>query len=78
MLPNEPVAIIPDETFHNVCKPGAGAATCRYIIASGAGIECAKHTAVARVIDQRVAANDFTARGDNCPGLKPGFQAKTA
>ena len=47
------------------CRPGRGADTCKYLMMSGAGWECAKITGMKAVIDVR---DDMTAKGDNCPG----------
>lgn len=50
----------------DVCKPGYGSATCRYLVAGGQGFECAKLTSLKSVIDSRV--NQMHAKGDNCDG----------
>lgn len=56
----------------DVCRPGAGADTCRYLVGDiigGAGLHCAKfQPQLAARLDARVAAGTFIARGDNCPG----------
>ncbi|HMF66109.1 MAG TPA: hypothetical protein VK602_00695 [Phyllobacterium sp.] len=65
--------VIPLQHLDNVCKMGHGAETCRYIVADGGGIKCAKHEPVlVEQINRRVAANAFVARGDNCEGLSDG------
>ena len=51
-----------------ICKIGQGAACCRYIVAGGNGISCAKLTGLKTTIDQRVADGKFTATSDNCEG----------
>ena len=51
------------------CRPGEREKTCRYLVAGDKGIECAKLTTLKYTIDQRVADNKFTARGDNCDGM---------
>lgn len=61
--------VIPTEHFHDVCKPGHGPLTCRYITAGADGICCEKHTPLGRTLDARVA--QMNAKGDNCEGLKP-------
>jgi hypothetical protein len=52
-----------------VCKIGRGAECCRYLMAGGNGFECAKHTTLASVLDNRVAFDEINAKGDNCPGV---------
>jgi hypothetical protein len=56
------------EYLNEVCKIGQGHACCRYIVAGADGITCAKLTYLKDTIDARVAAETFTARGDNCEG----------
>jgi len=60
---------LPDEHFKNVCKPGQGHDCCRYVVASGSGIECAKHSSLRKILDERVIAEEMVARGDNCAGV---------
>jgi len=68
--PSAAPAKIPDVHLKDVCKMGAGAACCRYVVAGVEGIECAKHQPeFAAEINRRVAAGSFTAIGDNCPGI---------
>jgi hypothetical protein len=63
--------VIPMDHFKEVCRPGEGAATCRYIVAGSGGIECAKHQSGLREqINRRVAAGAFVAQSDNCEGLQ--------
>lgn len=52
-----------------VCKPST-VECCRYLTASAAGFECAKHTALKALLDERVALKTIRARGDNCPGIR--------
>ena len=58
------------EMLETVCLIGKMAKCCRYIIASGDGITCAKYTSLKHTIDARV--DKMTAKGDNCNGLKGG------
>lgn len=63
--------LIPLQRLDAICKMGHGAETCRYIVADGNGIACAKH--IPELVEQitvRVNAGAFVARGDNCEGLK--------
>lgn len=57
-----------EEHVANVCRPGAGAETCRYLTAGAKGFECAKDTGLAFTLDERVKRGEMTACGDNCPG----------
>jgi hypothetical protein len=60
---------IPVWWLRSTCRPGAGAACCRYITASIDGITCAKmRPDFKALIDSRVASGNFEARGDNCNG----------
>ena len=60
--------------FHEVCKPGQGNACCRYVVAGSKGIECAKHSSLKTILDQRAEAKTMVAQSDNCEGvLEPGF-----
>jgi len=62
--------VIPKDHLKTVCKMGHGADCCRFIVADGGGIQCAKHEPVlVEQINRRIAADAFTARGDNCEGL---------
>jgi hypothetical protein len=62
----------PDQV-KNVCKPGQGATTCRYLSVSpgrnGVGYACEKATGLRYQIDERVKAGTMGAQGDNCEGL---------
>lgn len=63
-------SIIDTDHLWNVCKVGQSAACCRYVVAGANGVRCAKHDKEMKtLIDERVAAKTFTARGDNCEGL---------
>ena len=63
--------VIPLKHLDNVCKMGQGADTCRYIVADGSGICCAKHDELlVEQISRRIEYNAFVARGDNCEGLR--------
>lgn len=63
--------LIPADHLKAVCKMGHGTYCCRYIVADGRGIQCAKHDdLLAFQINQRVASGAFTAISDNCDGLK--------
>jgi hypothetical protein len=52
-----------------VCKLGQEADCCRYLVMGG-GFECVKLSSLKFTIDQRVANNQFIAKGDNCIGQK--------
>jgi hypothetical protein len=61
---------IPDGHLRGVCRAGSAEATCRYIAGTPAGLQCAKHEDVlSGIIDERVAAGQMRAQGDNCPGI---------
>ncbi len=51
-----------------VCKLGQGEDTCRFLSRCASGWECLKLTPTRKWIDQRVAAGNHSAKGDNCPG----------
>lgn len=59
-----------------ICKIGQGVKCCRYVVAGTEGIECAKKTSLAAVLDARVAADSIVAQGDNCGGF-PAFTILT-
>lgn len=52
----------------DICRPGEGTATCRYLTMSAKGWSCRKHTLLADTLDSRVIAETIIARGDNCEG----------
>jgi hypothetical protein len=58
-----------DEFVKQTCRPGAGAASCRYLSMGARGWGCEKLTAMKAYLDRRVASGTFTAQGDNCPGV---------
>lgn len=61
-----------DETFlREVCIVVQGPATCRFLVLSTDGFECAKGTIIERVIRNR--ALKMRAQGDNCSG-PPSFE----
>lgn len=53
-----------------VCRIGQGALCCRYLTMGRCGWSCEKATELRDVIDLKVVAGDFTARGDNCEGRR--------
>jgi len=57
-----------NDHVRNVCKPGKGGDTCRYLVMGADGWECAKHSSLAALLDARVASESIVARGDNCEG----------
>jgi len=57
------------EHVENVCQPGKGGKTCRYLIMGAKGWECAKHTGLATLLDARVESESMVARGNNCEGV---------
>lgn len=60
----------PDKAYiKDVCRPGEQERTCRYLVSSTKGIECAKLTELKYTLDRRVKENKFIARGDNCDGM---------
>ena len=65
-----------NEHIENICKIGQGGECCRYLICGAGGFECAKHTELKDVIDQRVSNNIMTAQGNNCEGY-PGKHSLT-
>ena len=60
--------IVDTKHLTTVCRLGEGAACCRYVVASGGGIMCAKHDEIASRLDQYAVSGAMVARGDNCPG----------
>lgn len=55
-----------------VCKLGQLHDCCRYLLLDMTGMHCAKFVpSIRALLDQRVAQQTMTARGDNCPGLPP-------
>jgi len=62
---------VTDDHAKTVCKIGHGAECCRYLTMSPKGWSCERMTPLRRLIDKRVADNQFNARGINCGGRKP-------
>ncbi len=59
-----------EEQVKNVCQPGQGEKTCRYLTAGGRPLwYCAKASSLKAALDERVAKGTMKARGDNCGGL---------
>ena len=56
------------EFVSNVCLLGKADKCCRYLTCGVDGFCCEKHSPLKHVIDDRVATNQFTAKGDNCEG----------
>jgi hypothetical protein len=59
------------EFTNSVCKLGSGPACCRFLALEPRGFCCLKLTALRPIIDKRVAAGTFNAKGDNCEGVEP-------
>jgi len=57
---------IDKETAKNLCKLGKGKECCRYLMCGKSGLECAKNTPFALIIDKKVRSGVFFAQGDNC------------
>jgi len=53
----------------DVCRPGEGSETCRYLLMSPGGWVCGKHSALAVTLDNRVREGTMRAHGDNCAGI---------
>ena len=56
------------EHVENVCKPGKGGDTCRYLVMGAEGWECVKNAPMSVLLDARVESESIVARGDNCEG----------
>ncbi len=53
-----------------VCKPGQGAATCRFLSMMPDGVyKCEKFASLGRYLNYRAESGDLTAQGDNCEGV---------
>jgi hypothetical protein len=63
------MSIINSTTIKTLCLPGYGQATCRYLVVTNRGAECAKLSGLQPYIDAQCAAGTATAYGDNCPGI---------
>jgi hypothetical protein len=58
-----------DLNVQETCKVGQGANCCRYLVMAPTGFECAKLTDFKSILDERVKADKFVAKGDNCDGF---------
>ena len=56
------------EWLTSICQIGKGNRCCRYLTCGFKGWKCAKMTDLKSEIDKRVAAGQFSAKGDNCDG----------
>lgn len=66
------MSTIPDAVVSTTCKFGQGQKTCRYLLLSGLGFNCAKmNPDMKSMLDNRVAAGSMHAHGDNCSGWNP-------
>lgn len=63
-----PLPKLTEDHVMATCKPGAGAATCRYLAMGAGGWSCEKHSSLAAALDRRVEEGTINARGDNCEG----------
>lgn len=62
--------IIGGHRIAELCRPGRGADTCRYLLGGPGGLECGKHQdGFRQEIDRRSAEGTMVAKGDNCEGL---------
>lgn len=62
--------IIGGHRITELCRPGRGADTCRFLMGGPDGWECGKHQEFFRQeLDRRHEAGSMVARGDNCEGL---------
>lgn len=62
--------IIGGRRIKELCRPGKGADTCRYLMCGPDGWECGKHQEFFRQeLDRRSAEGSMGAKGDNCEGL---------
>lgn len=66
-MPRRPPTI-PKDWFAAYCRPGQGAATCRYPVAGRDGLCCAKGSTIAETIDDRVRQGLFVAKAVGCSG----------
>jgi len=60
---------IPKAHQNSVCKLRQGSVTCRYVCLSTKGYVCVKHTPMRETLDQLVAQDKMSAKGNNCAGL---------
>ena len=64
-----------NEHVSEVCCLGKGERCCRYLGMGSDGWQCLKHTGFRAAVDERFAAGQMAAKGDNCEGFagaKPG------
>jgi hypothetical protein len=54
----------------DVCRPGKGSETCRYLLMGAGGWVCGKYSALAATLDNRVREGTMRAHGDNCVGME--------
>ncbi len=59
---------LPIPYVRDICQPGKGPRTCRYLVHPTKAWECMKLTTFKRWLDERVALNTILAHGDNCAG----------
>lgn len=65
------MSVFPEmDWIKTVCKIGQGHDCCRYLCMGAGGWSCEKHGELKATIDHRVASGAFTARGDNCNGIR--------
>ena len=62
---------VTDEESKTLCLIGQQERCCRYLTPDRKGFQCAKHTGLGVLLDDRVAKGTITARGDNCEGKLP-------
>lgn len=61
---------VADWRLNELCRPGRGADTCRYLGGGAMGFECLKHQdGFRQEIDRRSAAGSMNANGNNCDGI---------
>jgi hypothetical protein len=63
------VKALNQQFVRQICQPGKGPITCRYLTMKPAGWHCAKLTALRTFLDIRTERGEQTARGDNCEGV---------
>lgn len=61
-------APLPRDHVDNVCRMGQGVVCCQFLHMGPDGFGCFKGTSAEQEVRHRVAAGQFTAQGDNCPG----------
>ncbi|MEK7640376.1 MAG: hypothetical protein AAB389_00040 [Patescibacteria group bacterium] len=60
--------ILSDKQVEKVCGLGKGEKTCSFLTMSAYGFECAKKTAIEKIIKERREAGTMNAQGNNCSG----------